>query len=88
MLYKFGSTMSDTVDQIMPNEEQMQQMMTEMQGGMGGPPPSMWDFIKIWLTKCMAFYNMKLDIYEVIFNINTYNLKLALKHILWIKLLI
>ena len=41
VMYRFGSTVSDQIDSYMPNEEQMQKMMQDMQmqaqqGGMGG----------------------------------------------------
>ena len=46
VMYKFGQTLSDQIDNLMPNEEQMQKMIQEMQSqqmqmGQGGPPPMM-----------------------------------------------
>ena len=45
LIYNYGDEISNKIDQLMPNEAQMQKMLEEMQNnpqmGMGGPPGPM-----------------------------------------------
>ena len=40
-MYKFGKSMAETIDNQMPTEKSMMEMMKGMQGGPGMPPPTM-----------------------------------------------
>ena len=40
VLYKYGDTISASIDEIMPNEAKMNEMIKEMQA-QGGMPPAM-----------------------------------------------
>ena len=42
LMYKFGQTVADSIDNQMPTEKSMMDMMKSMQpGGAGMPPPHM-----------------------------------------------
>lgn len=41
IMYKFGKSVADTIDNQMPTEKSMMEMMKSMQGGPGMPPPPM-----------------------------------------------
>ncbi|MFN9908272.1 MAG: hypothetical protein ACK56F_19450 [bacterium] len=41
LMYKFGQAVAETIDNQMPTEKSMMDMMRSMQGGPGMPPPPM-----------------------------------------------
>ena len=42
LMYRFGKIVADTIDNQMPTEKSMMEMMRTMQGPPGMPPPPMW----------------------------------------------
>ena len=40
-MYRWGKTVADSIDEQMPTEKSMMEMMKSMQGGPGMPPPPM-----------------------------------------------
>ena len=41
LIYKYGKGMAEAIDNQMPTEKSMMEMMKGMQGGPGGMPPPM-----------------------------------------------